>query len=82
VTLRKTRALWTGWGGTTLFLTCWLAVSWISSLSFLLWIGLMCLCAIMCFCGGIYRSRWFLLPGFAAVVITVGVVMAAVSHER
>jgi hypothetical protein len=36
----------------------------------------------MCFCGGIYGSKWFLLPGFAAVVIAVSVFVAAGAHER
>jgi RHS repeat-associated protein len=56
---RRTNALWIGYCGTVLLITCWLAVWWISALSFVLWIGLMSLSAIMCLYGGIYRSRWF-----------------------
>jgi hypothetical protein len=39
-----------------------LTVRWISSLSFVLWIGPMCLSVVMCLCAGIYHSKWFLFP--------------------
>jgi len=66
-------AVWAGWGGTVLFLVSWLAIARISVLSFPLWIGLMLSGAILCFYGGARRSKWFLVPGFAAVVVTAGV---------
>ena len=68
-------AVWAGWGGTALFLASWLMISRISAFSFLLWIGLMLLGAIMCFYGGARRSKWFLVPGFAAVIVTAGVLV-------
>jgi hypothetical protein len=73
---QKEGAVWAGWGGTALFLICWLTVWWISSFSLFLWAGLMCLGAIMCFYGGVYRSRWFFLPGLLAVVVAIGVFVA------
>jgi hypothetical protein len=65
-----------GWAGTALFLACWLMISRISAFSFPLWVGLMLLGAAMCFYGGLCRSKWFLLPGFAAALVTVGVTVA------
>jgi hypothetical protein len=50
-------------------------ISRISAFSFLLWIGLMSLGAIMCFYGGARRSKGFLVPGFAAVIVTAGVLV-------
>jgi hypothetical protein len=69
-------AMWAGWGGTALFLASWLLIARISAFSFLLWIGLMSLGAIMCFYGGARRSKWFYLPGSAAVIVTAGVLIA------
>jgi hypothetical protein len=70
-------ALWAGRGGTALFLACWLLISRISAFSFPLWVGLMSLGAVMCFYGGVRRSRWFFLPSFAAMIVTAGVLVAA-----
>lgn len=69
-------ALWAGWGGTSLFLACWLMISWISAFSFLLWVGLMSLGAVMCFYGGICSSKWFFFSGFGAVIVIAGVLVA------
>jgi hypothetical protein len=74
---QRAGAVWTGWAGTTLSLICWLTVWRISSLSFILWAGLMGLGAIMCFYAGIYRSKWFFLPGIAALIVTLGVFISA-----
>lgn len=76
-----TEGNWAGWGGTALFIASWLMISYISAFSFPLWIGLMSLGAVMCFYGGLRRSRWFFLPGFAAVIVTVGVLVAVYSRE-
>ncbi len=35
--------LWSGWGGTAVFILCWLLISRISAISFPLWVGLMLL---------------------------------------
>ena len=64
MTARRADALWAGWGGTVLFLACWLMISRMSAFSFLLWVGLMSLGAVMCFYGGVCRSKWFFLPWF------------------
>jgi hypothetical protein len=69
-------ALWVGWGGTTVFLACWLLISRLSAFSFLMWVGLMSLGAIMCFYAGVCRNKWFFFPGFAAVIVTAGVLVA------
>ena len=73
---QRAGALWAGWGGTVLFLASWLMISRISALSFLLWVGLMSLAAVICFYGGVRRSKWFFLPSLAAVIVTVGVLVA------
>lgn len=73
---QRSDALWAGWGGTALFLASWLMISRITALSLLLWAGLMSLGAVMCFYGGICRSKWFFLPSFAAVIVTTGVLVA------
>jgi hypothetical protein len=73
---RRADALWAGWGGTVLFLACWLTISRISAFSFLVWIGLMSLGAVMCFYGGVCRSKWFFFPGFAAMIVIAGVLVA------
>ena len=62
MTAQRPDALWVGWGGTALFLATWLLIASISALSFPLWIGLMLLGTVMCFYGGLRRSRWFFLP--------------------
>jgi hypothetical protein len=36
----------------------------------------MSLGAVMCFYGGVRRSKWFFLPSFAAVIVTAGVLFA------
>ena len=69
-------ALRVGWGGTALFLASWLMTSRISAFSFLTWVGLMLLGAIMCFYAGVCRNKWFFFPGFAAVILTAGVLVA------
>src|ERR1035438_9024885 len=56
----RTGALWAGWSGTLLFIICWPLIRWTATFSFLLWLGLMLLGAILCVVGGIYRSKWFL----------------------
>jgi hypothetical protein len=76
MTAQRPDALWVGWGGTALFLATWLLIASISALSFPLWIGLMLLGAVMCFYGGLCRSRWFFLPSFFAVIITAGVLVS------
>ena len=76
MTVQRADAAWAGWGGTALFLVSWLMISLISAFSLLLWIGLMLLGAIMCFYGGARRSKWFLVPGFAAVIVAAGVLVA------
>ncbi len=81
MSIRGTNALWIGYCGTVLLITCWLAVWWISALSFVLWIGLMSLSAIMCLYGGTYRSRWFFFPAFVAFVVTIGLFFGVV-HAR
>jgi hypothetical protein len=63
-------------GGTVLFIASWLMIWRISAFSFPLWIELMSLGAVMCFYAGLRRSRWFFLPGFAAVIVTVSVLLA------
>ena len=73
---QRADAVWAGWSGTALFLASWLMIARISAFSFLLWIGLMSLGAIMCFYGGARRSRWFLVPGFASVIVTAGVLVS------
>jgi hypothetical protein len=73
---RRPDALWAGWGGTALFVACWLLISWISAFSFLLWVGLMSLGAAMCFYGAICRSKWFFFSAFAAVIVMTGVLVA------
>jgi len=73
---QRADAMWAGWGGTVLFIASWLMISRITALSFPLWIGLMSLGAVMCFYGGLRRSRWFFLPGFAAMIVTAGVLVA------
>ena len=73
---RRAAALWTGLGGTVLFLVSWLMTARISAFSLPLWIGLMSLGAVMCFYGGLRRSGWFFLPSFAAVIVTAGVLVA------
>ncbi len=73
---QRAGSLWAGWGGSALFLACWLMISRISAFSFPLWVGLMSLGAAMCLYGGVRRSKWFLFPGFAAVLVTAGVVVA------
>ena len=73
---QRADAVWAGWGGTALFLASWLMIARISAFSFLLWIGLMSLGAIMCFYGGARRSKWFLVPGFAALIVTAGVLVS------
>ena len=78
---RRSDALWIGWGGTIVFLCSWLLIARISALSFLLWAGLMVLGAVMCFYGGVQRSKWFFLPGCVAVVVMAGVLLAVV-HGR
>lgn len=74
--VQRTDAMWAGWGGTVVFLGSWLMISRISAFSFSLWIGLMLLGALMCFYAGLRRNRWFFLPGFAAVIVTAGVLVA------
>jgi hypothetical protein len=69
-------ALWAGWGGTAVFLCCWVTISWISSFSLLLWVGLMSLGAVMCFYGGVCRSKWFFFVGIAAMIVTTGVLVS------
>ena len=76
MTARRADALWAGWGGTVLFLACWLMISRMSAFSFLLWVGLMSLGAVMFFYGGVCRSKWFFFPGFAAVIVIAGVLVA------
>lgn len=76
---QRPAALRAGWGGTTLFLACWLMISRISAFSLLLWVGLMSLGAIMCIYAGVCRTKWFFLPGFAAVIVTAGVLFAIYS---
>ena len=76
MTTQRANVLWTGWGGTALFLVSWLMISPISAHSFVLWVGLMSLGAVMCFYAGVCRSRWFFLPSFAAVIVTAGVAVA------
>lgn len=73
---QRADALWSGWGGTVLFVMCWLLISRISAVSFPLWIGLMLLGAAMCFYGGVRRTKWFLIPGVVALVVTAGVVFS------
>jgi Na+/H+ antiporter NhaC len=65
-----------GWGGTVLFIASWLMIPRLSAFSFSMWIGLMLVGAVMCFYGGLRRSRWFFLPSFATVIVTVGVLVA------
>ncbi len=77
MTVQRAHALWSGWSGTVLFVFFWLMISRISILSFPLWVGLMLLTAVMCFYAGARRTCWFLLPGFAALIVTGGVVYAA-----
>ena len=74
--IQHAKANWAGWGGTTLFLASWLLISRISAYSFLLWVGLMSIGAILCFYGGVRRSKWFLIPCFAAVIVIAGVLVA------
>lgn len=78
---QRSNALWVGAGGTTLFLASWLLIASISAFSFPLWIGLMLLGAVMCFYGGLRRSRWFFLPSFAAVLITAGILVSVYHRE-
>jgi hypothetical protein len=70
------RSTITGAVGALLFLASWLMTARISAFSFPLWIGLMLLGALMCFYGALRRSKWFLFPGFAAVIVTAGVLVA------
>jgi hypothetical protein len=60
----------------TLVLASGLTISWISALSFLVWVSLMSLGAVMCFYVGDCRSKWLLLPGFAAEIVTTGALVA------
>lgn len=60
-----------------MFLVCWLMISRISAFSDMLWAGLMLSGAAMCFYGAIRRSKWFLLPGVSAVIVTAGIFIAA-----
>jgi hypothetical protein len=76
MTARRADALWAGWGGTVLFLTCSLMISRISAFSLLLWVGLMSLGAVMCFYAGVWRSKWFFSPGFVTVIVIAGVLVA------
>jgi hypothetical protein len=65
-----------GWGGTALFLATWLMIDRIGGFSVMLWVGLMSLGAVMCFYGGVRRSKCFFLPAFAAVLVMAGVFAA------
>ena len=76
---KRAGALWAGWGGIALFLASWLLINRISAFSVTLWVGLMSLGAVMCFYGGVRRSKWFFLPAFAAVLVMAGV-FTAVYH--
>jgi len=78
---QRSDALWVGWGGTALFLASWLMIASISAFSLPLWIGLMFLAAVMCFYGGLRRSRWFFLPSSAAVFITAGILVSIYHRE-
>jgi hypothetical protein len=73
---QRTVALRAGWGGAALFLASWLMINRISAFSVTLWVGLMTLGALMCFYAGVLRSKWFLLPAFAAVLVIAGVFAA------
>jgi hypothetical protein len=73
---QRAGTLWAGWGGTALFLASWLMIRRISTFSVTLWVGMMSLGAVMCFYGGVRRSKWFLLPAFAAVLVIAGVFAA------
>jgi len=59
-----------------LFIASWLMIEKVSSVSFLLWLVLMLTGAVMCFYAGLCRSRWFLLPSLAAMIVVVGVLVA------
>jgi hypothetical protein len=49
--------------------------------SFPRWIGLMLLGAVLCFYGGLRRSRWFFLPSVAAVLIMAGILVSVYHRE-
>jgi hypothetical protein len=76
MTSQRIGTLWAGWGGTALFLACWVMISRISAFSVTLWVALMSLGGVIWFYGGLRRSKWFLIPAFAAVLVMSGVVAA------
>ncbi len=78
----RERAHWLGWVGTALIVASWLAISWISSLSFVLWILLMVLGGLLCLYGALRCSKWFFLPGAVAVIVMAGGVLAALVPEK
>jgi hypothetical protein len=59
----------------------WLMIASIIAFSLPLWIGLMLLGVVMCFYGGLRRSRWFFLPSFAALLITAGILVSVYHRE-
>ena len=71
-------ALWFGWIGTAMLVVGWPLIRWTSTYSFAVWLGLMATASALSFVGGIWRSRWFLLPGFVAIVVTIGTLLGAV----
>ncbi len=76
------RALWAGWAGTALSIVSWLAMWWISAVSFGLWVALMAGGAGLCGYGAVRRSRWFWGPAILTILTTAGAVLAAWSPER
>lgn len=74
---RRKRAQLAGWLGTILFVSSWLAVWRITSLSFLLWVALMGGSSVLCFYGAMFRTKWFFVPAVSAIIVLVGVSLAA-----
>lgn len=75
---RKNYERWAGWSGTVLLITCWPLIGWTDKSTFVVWLGLMMLSATLCFVGVAYRSKWFLLPGVFATIVTIGTLAGAI----
>lgn len=73
----RSKALWTGWVGTALSMASWLAIGSLSSRVVAFWVAMMAAGAVMCVYGAVRRSRWFLVPAIATLLITAGVIWMA-----